>query len=432
MPNDGRRIVVVASGEREFREYLLRGVAAVCPVHLVDVQEPTWQRPYLASWTVVADTDATSVVTAVRRLAAEHQVLGVLTWHEEHVVQAALAAAELGLPGPSVVAAERCRDKLLTRTALAAAGCPQPIFAVARDVEEALAAADAIGWPVVIKPRASGGSIGVVLAADADELAVRFAGTQDVPVRFAPEADGGVLVEEYLDGPEITVDSIVQGGTVTPVFLGRKRLAHAPYFEEMQHVVSHHEPLLRDPSFTRLLADVHTALGFVDGWTHAELRLTAAGPRVIEVNGRLGGDLIPLLGMRASGIDPAQLVARVACGEPVSLAPTVEGYAAVRFLYPPQGRGLVRHLSFDRVGVPPEVDDLVPLAAEGSVVAPPENAVVLGRVALVTAHGATVEGCRAALDAGAAALRLAVDDVPEAWVDADAPGHGHGHGHGQG
>ena len=103
--------------------------------------------------------DATEMIAAARRLP---DLAGVLAWDEARVLQAAKIAEALGLPGGDPEVAMRCRDKQRTRQALAAAGVPQPESALVSSVEEALAAAEQIGYPVVLKPRAMAASLGVV------------------------------------------------------------------------------------------------------------------------------------------------------------------------------------------------------------------------------------------------------------------------------
>ncbi|MCK7624991.1 ATP-grasp domain-containing protein [Streptomyces sp. RS10V-4] len=402
-------LLLVTNGLRAYRAYLLRSIATRYRVHLINNAEPTWERRYLDGFTAVPDTGADAVLAAARRIAARQPVDGVLSWHEEHIVQAALVAEELGLPGTRPDAVRRCRDKFATRTALAAARLPQPAFVVVSDLDEAAAAAERLGYPVVIKPRAAGGSQGVVLVRDAAQLADQFTATRDVPVPHTPVFDQGVLVEEFVAGPEVSVDAVVRDGRVTPLFLGRKEVGFAPYFEETGHLVDGGEPLLADPDFTAMLQAVHTALGYTDGWTHTELKLTPQGPKVIEVNGRLGGDLIPYLGMRATGIDPGLAAAAVACGREPATAAAHRSVAGVRFFYPPHNDAVIGSVGFDRTGLPGAIDLLVPLVAPGDVVSPPRKGLIDGRVALATAVAGTPQDLRAALDRAQAALRLRID-----------------------
>ncbi|WP_333737387.1 ATP-grasp domain-containing protein [Streptomyces sp. IBSBF 2806] len=401
-------LLVVTSGLRRYREYLLRSMATRYRVHLIDSTAPTWEAPYLYGSTVVPDTGAHHVLRAARQVAARETVSGVMSWHEEHIVQAALVAAELGLPGTPADAVRRCRDKFATRTALAAAGLPQPRFELAGSRAEALAAAERLGYPVVIKPRAAGGSQGVVLVHDAAELSRQFDTTRDVPVPHTPDFDRLVLVEEYLRGPEISVDAVVRGGRVTPLFVARKEVGYPPYFEETGHRVDSADPLLGDPDLLRTLTRIHEALGCTDGWTHSELKLGPQGPRLIEVNGRLGGDLIPYLGLRATGIDPGLAAADVACGAVPDTTPSARGVAGVRFFYPEHNDSVIASIGFDDSALPAATDLLVPLVEPGDVVSPPRQGLIDGRVALATAVAGGRQECADALDAAERALRLTV------------------------
>ncbi|MFD6422863.1 ATP-grasp domain-containing protein [Streptomyces sp. NPDC060198] len=408
-PDDKPLLLVITSGLRRYREYLLASIAGRYRVHLIDAVAPTWELPYLSGHTVVPDTGAGPVLRAAREVAAGAPVAGVMSWHEEHIVQAALVAEALGLPGTAPDAVRRCRDKYATRTALARAGLPQPEFALAGSLDEALAAADKLGWPVVIKPRAAGGSQGVVLVRDADELADQFDATRGVHVPHNPDFTELVLVEEYLDAPEVSVDAVVHQGRVTPVFVGRKEVGFPPYFEETGHRVSADDPLLTDPELLEALSGIHEVLGFTDGWTHTELRLTPRGPKLIEVNGRLGGDLIPYLGLRATGIDPGLAAADAACGAVPDTTVGKAAHAAIRFFYPPADDTTIGSLDFDRSELPSCLDLLEPLVGPGDVVSPPRKGLIDGRIALASAVADTAEECAAALDRAERALRLTVE-----------------------
>jgi biotin carboxylase len=280
-------LIVISTGPHRYREYLFASMHSHYRIHLINTAEPTWERPYLAGFTLVASTEADLVLGAAREIAARGQVHGVMSWDEARILQAALVAQDLGLPGSTPDAVRRCRDKHESRLAMAEAGLPQPRFELAGECEEALAAAERIGYPVVLKPRAAAASYGVVLVHDADQLAAHFAFSRTATVPHAPRFAQSVLVEQYLAEHEVSVDSVVYQGRVRPLFVAHKELGFPPYFEETSHYVDGADPLLDDPELRRLLRDTHAALGYTDGWTHAEFKLTASGPKVIEVNGRL-------------------------------------------------------------------------------------------------------------------------------------------------
>jgi biotin carboxylase len=398
-------LLVVGTGDRMFREYLLRSIARDYRVHLFLTAEPTWETEYAAAWTVLpSTTDAEVLVAAAADLHRRDALDGVLCWDEARILPTAEVAAALELPGSSVAAVERCRDKHLTRQALAAAQVPQPESVLVADVDSALAVADRIGYPVVLKPRALAASLGVVLVPDAAALRAGFDFAHDTTVPEAPAYDVSVLVEEYAEGPEVSVDCAVSGGRVLPLFLAHKRLGYAPYFEEVGHEVRARDALLRIPSVVRLLEDAHEALGLTDGMTHTELRLTPRGPRLIEVNARIGGDLIPYLGMRATGIDPGLAAAAIACGRAPSVTPSRAECGAVEFHYVPYEMP-VAAVAFDTL--PRGIDQAVVLAAPGRVYAPPPAGTVWGRVAYATAVAPSIDECRQAL--AAARPRIVAD-----------------------
>jgi biotin carboxylase len=411
-PEEPPVILVIATGSRRYREYLLASICTRYRVHLFVSAEPSWERQYVTGWTVLRSTlDAPAMCDAARSLAACQTVSGVLCWDEARILQASHVAEALGLPGGDPAVILRCRDKHLTRTALDAAGIPQPQSVLAAGLDDALAAAEAIGYPVVLKPRALAASLGVVKVATPAELADQFAFAHDTTVPEAPHYDACVLVEEFADGPEISIDCAVGGGEVFPLFVARKELGYAPYFEEVGHYVSASDPLLTDPEMVRLLTATHAALGFTDGMTHVEVKLTGTGPKVIEVNGRLGGDLIPYLGLRATGIDPGLAAASVACGRVPDVTARHDLAGGVRFFYVEEDDTVVGTVGFDARALHPATDLAVALASRGDTASPPPRGTVTGRIAFATAVAPTQQECQTALDAAEAALRIGIGEA---------------------
>ncbi|MDQ2835974.1 MAG: ATP-grasp domain-containing protein [Actinomycetota bacterium] len=404
-------VAIIGTGGRAYREYLLDSISSRYRIHLIEDAEPTWESRYLAGSSIVdmsETVDADEMIAAVRRVADSEPVQGVLAWDEARVLQCAKVAAALHLPGGDPQVAMRCRDKYLTREALQIAQVPQPQSILATGLDEARAAADKIGYPVVLKPRAMAASLGVVLVASPDELADALVFARDTTIPGAWHYEE-VLVEEYAPGPEISVDSAVHAGEVFPMFIARKHVGFAPYFEETGHVVDSADPLLTDPMIARVIADIHAALGFTDGMTHTELKLGPDGPKVIEINARLGGGLIPYLGMRATGIDPGLAAAAVACGQRPDLVSSRRLIAAVRFFYVAHDDTRIESIELSDEQLPDAVDLLVALAKAGDVMSPPPKGTAFGRIGFATAVAESAEQCEQALDAAQRALVVSPD-----------------------
>jgi biotin carboxylase len=336
-------LLVVGSGGRAYREYLLAGAAQRRRLWLLDSVKSTWQRRYVVGTDVVELVDRARLVPDRARLhdaalgvARRHRVVGALTYDETLVMATAEIAELLGLPGPGTDGADRCRNKHRCRQTLTAAGLPQPRFALAGTLDEARDTASAIGYPLVLKPRGMGASIGVVRVDGPSALDASFAVAEQASHGGSPAYEGGVLVEEYLSGPEISIDGAVFDGDYLPFFIAHKQVGLHPYFEEIGHIVRADDPLLEDPELGRVLAQAHRALGLRFAVTHTEVRLTERGPVIIEVNVRPGGDLIPYLGKLATGIDPACIAVDVAVGNRPIIRATRSGVVGIRFAYPSQ------------------------------------------------------------------------------------------------
>ncbi|GHH45232.1 ATP-grasp domain-containing protein [Streptomyces candidus] len=405
-------LLVLTSGIRAYREYLLRSIGREYRVHLVLTEPPTWERPHVDDWTVVADlADRGDLVRAAKQISERDPVDGVICWDETWILQAAHMAAALGLPGdPEAV--ERCRDKHRTRQALDARGVPQPGSRLASDPDDALTAARDIGFPVVLKPRALAGSFGVVRANSERELRefVAFTGGSGARAPELPTHERNILVEEYADGQEISVDCVVFRGTVTPLCIARKEVGFAPYFEETGHVVDPADLLWDDQNLLRTVAKTHAALGFTDGATHTEIKLTPEGPKIIEVNARIGGGMIPYLNQLGGGADTGLAAAAVACGrQPAVEAASHREVAAIRFYYPERENIVVGGIAFDPDGLPAEVVRHGRLAEPGEVKSPPPYGLMDGRIAYAITLGSDAAKCRSALEQAGRALRVATE-----------------------
>lgn len=398
-------IVLVSTGYHLYREYLLKMVAEYANVWLFNDSEPDWQIPYIAGHTVVNTLDAQMMIDMARNLSKSIKIDGVLGWDEIKTVQTAKLAEALGLPGGDPTSVSRCRDKHLTRTFLAKSQVPQATSILASSIDEALKAAETIGYPIIVKPRALGASYGVSLVDKAEQLNTAFEHARDATEDGVYVYENRVLIEEYMQGPEVSIDIAWVDGIMYPMFLARKITNFFPHFEEIGHVVDSQDPLLYDPQFLAVLEQAHQAVGFSNGITHTELRLTKYGPKIVEINARLGGGMIPYVGWIASGINPGQVAVAVACGEKPIMNKTHQSVAAIHFLYP-ESDVIVDSVSINHTVLSASVDVAASLASPGQKLILPPRDHVSCRYAYVIVHGDTAEDCTKAIESAIGAFSL--------------------------
>ena len=277
---------------------------------------------------VVTDTaDPAALLAACRALGAP--VAGATSSSEYYIGAAADLAAALGRPHPDGNAIRSCRDKRSQRDRLRAAGVPGPAFSAATTPAEAVAAAGRIGYPVVVKPAAGSGSIGTRRCAGPSEVAGAAAYVLDTdPAELALPPQPAVMVEEYLTGEEYSAETL--GEHV--VGITRKHLGPEPYFVETGHDFPAPLPQADQAAIGDVAVAALRALGLGWGGAHVEIRRTPAGPRIVEVNPRLAGGMIPKLVAESLGIDMIFHVVAQAAGQPRPPRPVRAGATAIRFL----------------------------------------------------------------------------------------------------
>jgi len=329
-----RNLIILCSGDSEYREYILREIAKKYRIFLLSPDRVTWESPYISDHDIIDPSNSCDVIAKALEISRRTVVTGVLTYHEPCVELVAVISQKLNLPHCGLRGASLCRDKYAARIALRAAGLPSVQCTLVHNHAEARSAAREIGYPVVVKPRALSASFGVTLVNDDSEIDAAYDCAQESTLPEPWDHRRGVLVEDYLPGLEISVDSIVQGEEVDPVIFARKMLGFSPNFEEVGHIVARPAEVVDDPDEVRaVVRAAHKAYEISNTATHTELRMTPGGPQVVEINGRSGGGLIPYLGQLATGFNLAVASADVAVGTQPDLLQTEHCVAGIRFFY---------------------------------------------------------------------------------------------------
>jgi len=265
---------------------------------------------------------------AVDRLARARDVDGIVSPGADWPVGiAARVAGRIGLVHPiSARVGSIATSKARQREAFAAAGVPHAREVDLRDPE--------IAFPVVVKAPDRQGQRGLSLVRSTEDLDAAIAGA------LAESRGGAALVEEHVEGPEVTVNAVSLDGRFVPLTVTDRLTAAPPAFGV---ALAHAWPSAHDVEEAAAVAGrAVAALGILNGPSYTQLRLGPDGPVVMEVAARLGGGHDAELCAAATGVDLNAMAVAFALGEDADVSPLhglrPEGGAAVVFLVPPVGR----------------------------------------------------------------------------------------------
>ena len=264
---------------------------------------------------------------------------GCCTFCELSVPLVARLCETLGLPGPSAAAIDTARDKHRTRAAMKAAGLPSPSNYKIMDERDLAAAAAEVGFPAVLRPLSGAASLGVKKVGSEDELMATYrevlAEMRDTVVTSgalvkkssSSSADAAAgddasargvafLLEAYLDGPEVDVDVVMSEGEARYAVVVDNGPTAEPYFAETWGLCPSALPEDAQAELRALAVDALKACGFEVGVFHCELKRTSRGPRLIEINARMGGGQVRLTHLLVHGVDLVDETLFAAAGIP--------------------------------------------------------------------------------------------------------------------
>ncbi len=292
--------------------------------------------PYVEQVVLVDYADVDVLIPLARTLHSLFPFVRAISLSEDALVPTAHVRDALGLPGNSLHTVRLLKDKWRMRQHLNAAGFSPVAAGMAHSPAEVAAFAREHGLPIILKPNDASGSLGIFRIDDVADV-------EAVWPRIEALGLSSVLVEEYLDGPEISVESVT--------FAGRHVvLAVTDKLKLSNHVeIGHSMPAQLDAETYQQVVDLATrfldVVELSEGPAHTEIKLTSRGPRIIESHNRPGGDRINELVRVAFGVDMKRIALGWPCGlvEAVEASPRMESGAAVRFFTPTPG--VVREVS---------------------------------------------------------------------------------------
>lgn len=291
---------------------------------------------------VTKEVISTTDIPAATKAAVKYDIDGVMTLATDMPMRTVAAIAEkMNLTGISVQTAINATDKSIMRECLLSSGVPIPEFFKATNVDEFDRAVSNFKKPFIVKPCDSSGSRGICLINDISD---KSAANNAFNRALSFSKSGTVMVEEYMHGPEVSVESITIDGQTHIIQVTDKITTGAPYFVELGHT----QPSRLDNSIINNIKAVAKAaieaVGIENGPSHTEIIVTDDGAKIVELGARLGGDcitthLVPL----STGVDMVKACIKISLGEKPDITPVFSKGSAIRYFS--QHAGTVKSIS---------------------------------------------------------------------------------------
>lgn len=272
-------------------------------------------------------------IEAICKVAEEFKPDGIMTLATDMPMRSiAAATSRLGLPGISMDTAIKSTDKGEMIKAFKEHGVESPWFYIIENVTMLNALLPALTYPCILKPTDNAGSRGVMLVKSAEELIEAY------QYSVSQSRGGLVILEEYMTGPEVSVEVMVVDGEPHVLQVTDKLTTGAPYFVEMGHNQPSMLPAEDVEKIKDLACRAVKSVGINCGPSHVEIKLTPTGPKMVELGARMGGDcitthLVPL----STGVDMIKATIDVSLGLTPDITPTLHKGSAIRFFDAPCG-----------------------------------------------------------------------------------------------
>ncbi len=283
---------------------------------------------------VVSTRNINLTVNAAKEFHNACPLSGVMTVGTDASQTVAAVANALGLPGIPFAVAERATDKIKMRRCLKEAGVPVPDFRAVWSFEEAEKAMAELPFPIVVKPCDNMGARGVKKITKPEDLKTAFREAKEASV------SGNIILEEYMDGPELSIDALVHNGQIEITGVADRIIEKPPYFVEMGHTMPSARPQFELDEAIDVFKSALRALGVTIGAGKGDIRLTSEGPKIVEVASRLsGGWMSAYTYPLSSGVNLYRAAIEIILGgKPSFLKPKKDWVSAERALIAEPGK----------------------------------------------------------------------------------------------
>jgi biotin carboxylase len=364
-------------------------------------ERPSTLEPYLPDRFLTLDfADPDRAAATVADFSRTRPLRAVVGVDDLTSVAAAAIAERLGLTSSGVAAVKTARDKHQMRECLAAAGLPIPRYRRIALKDDPFQAARGVAFPCVLKPLTLSASRGVIRANNIDQFMAAFRRIAALLARDDVSVSGEgadcLLAEAFVPGIEVALEGLLIGGTLhTLALFDKPDPLDGPFFEETLFVTPSRLPADVQARISGVTARACAALGLAEGPVHAELRVNAEGPWVLEIAPRSIGGLCSRTLRFGTGVTLEELILRHALGRPIASLDRERVAAGVMMIpIPRAGRLRAVHGEAAARAVAGVEDVTITAHREQELVPLPEGWQYLG---FIFARGETPAGVEAAL-----------------------------------
>ncbi|MDU5373478.1 ATP-grasp domain-containing protein [Anaerococcus vaginalis] len=284
---------------------------------------------------IISTIDIESVMSAAKK----HNIDAIMTLASDMpIMTVAKVSKKLGLVGVDLDTAIKATNKSKMRESLKSFGVPVPLFYKVDSLDKCIKAVNKIkdkGYKCILKPADNSGSRGIVLLPDFNEKTINIA------YNYSKNNSRNkiVMVEEFMEGPEVSVETISVDGKCNIIQITDKITTGAPYFVEMGHSQPSQLPDSIKDKIKEITIAANKAIGIISGPSHTEIKITQNGPKIVEIGARLGGDNITThLTPLSTGVDMVESCIKIALGEKPDIRIKYDKASAIRYLDQSHGR----------------------------------------------------------------------------------------------
>jgi biotin carboxylase len=367
------------------------GVEVVFGTDRCHVLDDPWRDAAIPLWF----SKPAKAVEAILSYARKYPIHGVVAIGDKPTLTAAFASKALGLRCNAPRAVEACRNKFHSRRILKKAGLPVPDFNCFGIQEDPREIAARIHYPCVLKPLSLSASQGVIRANSRREFKEAF--QRITSLLHSPavlvardKSNEHILVEDFIEGKEVALEGILTRGKLkTLAVFDKPDPMDGPFFEETLYITPSRLSSEVQEQLLQCAQKAVAALGLTEGPIHAELRVNARGPYILEVACRSIGGLCSRALRFGAGMPLEEIIIRHALAMETEVPPREKPAAGVMMIPIPRSGYLQAVAGLSDASKVSGIDEIAITAKIGQKLVPlPEGSSYLG---FIFSRGSTAQ-----------------------------------------